>query len=442
MEELGKGDPEFVGKWRLLGRLGKGGMGRVYFAIDPSKTVNNEVALKIIKESFLEEVGSRARLEREVNSLNSISSPYVARIVDSELSDEISWIATERVNGPSLAQYVRDRGPLDLKNWYALAYGLLSALFEVHKLGIIHRDIKPSNVLVEVHAGQVIPKLIDFGIAVDNESTSLTRTGILVGTPAWLAPEQFTGEQITTAVDVFSAASTLHFAATGRNPWGIEDTTPIATVIGAITAGKLDLGSYRDKRSELLSNLLDSVPTRRYSAEEALKVVYSQMKESQIEIIELIESPKGSVPNKSRMKSKKVLVPALTVFCLIAVLIGVMTSFIRSSDPIEAKLRVEITSQYFDSTCKGSSGLKGIENTLVQIEELKTSEVFTVGRLDSGVKSGFNRCSFDFLFQQLDDTSSRFELSIAFPWDSYKENFVFKKDLSGQLQHRLRLTLE
>ena len=169
-------------------------MGVVYYGVDFRKSSSNEVALKIIREHILEEPSARARLEREIDSLHAIDSPYVAKIVDSEIDSSPAWIATQRINGPSLSKWIEDNGPVNYQQWLNLAYGILHAINAIHGAGIIHRDIKPSNILLEQQGEILVPKLIDFGIAVDQGSTSITRTGVLVGTPAWLAPEQFLGD--------------------------------------------------------------------------------------------------------------------------------------------------------------------------------------------------------------------------------------------------------
>lgn len=442
MEELSANDPKSVGRWRLLGRLGKGGMGRVYFAIDASKSINNEVALKIIRSTVLEESGSRARLAREVNSLNSITSHYVARIVDSDINSSPAWIATEKINGPSLAQYVKEHGPLDEKNWFALAFGVFSAIDEIHRLGIIHRDIKPSNILVEFQAGQIIPKIIDFGIAIDNESTSITRTGIMIGTPAWLAPEQFTGSEVTTAVDVFATGSVLHFAATGKNPWGIEDTTPIASVIGAITAGRAELSEIKDSRRDLLSNLLDADPKNRLSAKEAFLSVYNLMNENGIRINTLSELPEGAAPKLKKRSRRRSVVKPISVTLLLLVLMSAMFIFIQSSQPVEAELKVSISSSYFDSTCRGISGMAGIENSSVQIEDINSKERFNLGKLDSGIKKSSDTCEYSFSFQQISDEGAVYRLSLRFPWENYVENFKFQRNKEGKLLFKLSLVLE
>ena len=309
-------------------------------------------------------------------------------------------------------------------------------------MGIIHRDIKPSNILVEFQAGQIIPKIIDFGIAVDNESTSITRTGILIGTPAWLAPEQFTGSEVTTAVDIFATGSVLHFAATGKNPWGIEDTTPIASVIGAITAGRAELSEVKDSRRDLLSNLLDSDPKGRLSASEAFQTVYKLMNERGIKINALSEFPEGTAPKFKKRKRRRNLFKPISVTLLLISLISAMFIFIRNSQPVEAELKVTISSSYFDSTCRGVSGMAGIENSTVQIEDIDSKEKFSLGKLDSGVKRSSDTCEYSFPFQQISDESAVYRLNLRFPWENYVENFKFQKNEEGKLLFKLALALE
>jgi serine/threonine protein kinase len=448
VEELGPNDPKEISSFRILGRLGKGGMGRVYFAIDTRKKVDNEVALKIIRNSALEEPGSRARLQREVNALNQLNSPFIARITDSNIESTPAWIATEKINGPSLSDFVKQYGPLDEKNWYSLAYGLFSALSEIHRNGIIHRDIKPSNILVETLMNQLVPKIIDFGISLDNDSTSLTRTGVLVGTPAWLAPEQFTGNQLSSSVDVFAAASTLHFAATGKNPWGIEDTTPIATVIGVITNGSADLSELDDERRELLTNLLDNDPSIRVSADGALKHIYKIIKSKSIPFIELTPPPEGSpeslrsLKKKKHSKRPKKKLKSLSLVGLLLLLVSAIFITVESSEPVEASIVIGITSDYFDNSCKGISGMTGIENSKVSIEDSGNQAKFTIGRLNLGLRTSSSSCKFIFKFPQFNPDHFRYKLEIEFPWDLYSENFQFKSEADGQYIYSLNLLLE
>ena len=330
MQPLIGSDPEKISSWKILGRLGSGGMGVVYYAVDFKKSSSNEVALKIIRPHILEDSSARSRLEREIASLYSISNPYVAGIVDSEIDDTSAWIATQRVNGPSLSQWVEENGPLEFQAWLSFAYGVFSAINSIHSAGIIHRDIKPSNILLEKQGEYLVPKLIDFGIAIDQEATSLTRTGMLVGTPAWLAPEQFSGDAISPAVDIFALGSTLLYAATGKNPWGIQDTTPIGVIIGTISTGTPNIDGVNKEQKKILTQILNRNPKNRITSSEALKVIEATASEQGIRILKLGEQTTQTDNSiaKSTTRSKKPNLRAVGMVAAVLVLTGIAATAI------------------------------------------------------------------------------------------------------------------
>jgi serine/threonine protein kinase len=327
MQPLISSDPEKVSHWKILGRLGSGGMGVVYYAVDFKKSLSNEVALKIIRPHILEDSSARTRLEREISTLYSVDNPYVARIVDSQIDDSSAWIATQRVNGPSLSQWVEDNGPLEFQAWLSFAYGVFSAINAIHSAGIIHRDIKPSNILLEQQGEYLVPKLIDFGIAIDQEATSLTRTGMLVGTPAWLAPEQFSGDAISPAVDIFAIGSTLLYAATGRNPWGIQDTTPIGVIIGTISSGTPNIDGINKEQKKILTLLLNRNPKNRITSSEAMKIIEATATEQGIRILKLGDETTqiDNVVTKSQISRRKLSTKSIGMITVSLILIGVAT---------------------------------------------------------------------------------------------------------------------
>jgi len=181
MERLRPGDPEQIGPWQIVNRLGSGGMGIVYMGNNGTRAA----AVKIVREFLLEDPSSRARLSREVAILKKITGKYVAEIVGADIDSNPAWIATNYVDGPSLKTLVDNEGPMSEAKWLELAYGLMSALHAVHEVGVIHRDVKPSNILMSATG----PKLIDFGISFSSDATSLTKTGMVAGSPAWFSPE-------------------------------------------------------------------------------------------------------------------------------------------------------------------------------------------------------------------------------------------------------------
>ncbi|MFI8188688.1 protein kinase [Streptomyces sp. NPDC085946] len=221
MEMLGPGDPHRIGAYRLLARLGAGGMGYVYLArSDRGRTV----AVKLVREELARQEEFRARFRQEVRAARRVGGHWTAPVLDADTEAAVPWVATGYVAGPSLQQVVgSDHGALPERSVRILAAGLAHALKDVHAAGIVHRDLKPSNVLVTIDG----PRVIDFGIARALETVAgdgLTRTGALVGSPGFMAPEQVRGDRITPACDVFCLGSVLAYAATGRLPFGTADS--------------------------------------------------------------------------------------------------------------------------------------------------------------------------------------------------------------------------
>ncbi|CAL9533020.1 protein kinase domain-containing protein [Streptomyces sp. enrichment culture] len=217
MQELGDGDPRQIGGYRLLGRLGAGGMGHVHLArSDRGRTV----AVKLVRAELAEREEFRQRFRREVEAARRVGGHWTAPVLDADTEAAVPWVATGYVAGPSLQQVVgHDYGPLPERSVRTLAAGLAHALRDIHAAGIVHRDLKPSNVLITIDG----PRVIDFGIARALETLTdggVTGTGALVGSPGFMAPEQVRGDRITPASDVFCLGSVLVFAATGKLPFG------------------------------------------------------------------------------------------------------------------------------------------------------------------------------------------------------------------------------
>lgn len=278
MEPLKSQDPKSIGPWKLIGRLGSGGMGIVYLA---EKNIQR-VALKVV-QNFMDSPEVRARLQREVEVMGKIKSARVAKVIDSDVNSDFAWIATEFIDGPDLKTYIESGGVLNEQDWHGLALGLFQGLEEVHAEGIIHRDIKPSNILISNNG----PKLIDFGIAQGSDATSLTSTGLVAGSPAWLAPEQIHGETLTSAADIFSAGSVLKFAATGNSPWGDSTSTTTPVIFNKILTKEPDFTGLTSNQKIFLSKLMHKNAKQRITARQATIEIKNQMNEiSQETIIE------------------------------------------------------------------------------------------------------------------------------------------------------------
>ncbi|MEU1407269.1 bifunctional serine/threonine-protein kinase/ABC transporter substrate-binding protein [Streptomyces sp. NPDC005728] len=215
MEPLRGADPARIAGYRLLRRLGAGGMGVVYLARSGGGSL---AAVKVIRAAYAQDPGFRARFRREVETAGRVASPWVVPLLDAEPDAESPWLATAFVPGPSLAEAVEECGPLPEASVRFLGARLAEALGSVHGAGLVHRDVKPGNVLLAVDG----PRMIDFGIARMPEDTALTASGMVVGSPGFLSPEQAQGRgrEIGPASDVFSLGCLLAFAVTGERPFG------------------------------------------------------------------------------------------------------------------------------------------------------------------------------------------------------------------------------
>ncbi|ADI07567.1 serine/threonine protein kinase [Streptomyces bingchenggensis BCW-1] len=213
MMPLEDDDPREVGGYRLLFRLGAGGMGRVYLGRSAD---GRYVALKTVHPWLASAPGFRERFAREIRASQSVSGRGTVKVVAADAEAATPWLASAYVPGPSLDEIVHEHGPLPEPSVWRLLSGLAGALESVHGRGLIHRDVKPSNVLVS----QDGPLLIDFGIARAADETGLTGTGLAVGSAGYMSPEQAEGRELTAAADVFALGAVLVYAVTGRGPFG------------------------------------------------------------------------------------------------------------------------------------------------------------------------------------------------------------------------------
>ncbi|MFI9774147.1 protein kinase [Streptomyces sp. NPDC051956] len=221
MQPLAPDDPSHIGPYRLLSRLGAGGMGRVYLARPSEAAPDTEtVAVKVVRAEIAEQEEFRRRFAREVRAARRVGGRWTAPVLGADTEAEVPWVATAYVPGPTLQAVVRgDFGPLPSASAHVLANRMGLALRAIHDADLVHRDLKPSNVLLTVDG----PRVIDFGIAhaLDaSPDSTITPAGTLVGSPEFMSPEQIRGDRVTPASDVFSLGAVLAFAATGRSPFG------------------------------------------------------------------------------------------------------------------------------------------------------------------------------------------------------------------------------
>ncbi|WP_436775982.1 serine/threonine-protein kinase [Yinghuangia sp. YIM S09857] len=261
MEPLGSGDPQQVDRFRLVGVLGAGGMGRVFLGRAPDGAA---VAVKVVHPYLLngDQGEFRARFVREVHTARGVDTAFTARVVAADADAEVPWLATEFVPGIPLSEAVARFGPLPQESLLALGAGLFAALAEIHAAGLVHRDVKPSNVMLGVDG----PKVIDFGIARSAGATGLTRTGQTVGTMGFMSPEQFERSDVGPESDVFSAGAVLAYAATGRPPFP-GDTLPV--LFANLTTRDPDLAGMPAALAPLVEATLAKDPEDRPTAASA-----------------------------------------------------------------------------------------------------------------------------------------------------------------------------
>ena len=261
---LEPGDPRTIGRYGLTGRLGTGGMGTVY--LGRALAGGPPVAVKVVHAELAADPEFRARFADEVASARRVAPFCTARVLDADPAGRAPYLVTEFVDGVPLSVAVSDGGPLDESTLHGVALGVAAALSAVHAAGVVHRDLKPANVLLSLSG----PRVIDFGIArALDVARRHTQAGMLVGTPGWMAPEQFRNGTVGPAADVFSWGSLVAYAATGHNPWSHAQSGPSLSPTEQahrILNGAPDLGVLAGPLRRLVESALAKDPARRPTA--------------------------------------------------------------------------------------------------------------------------------------------------------------------------------
>lgn len=248
--------PRKIGPYRVIEKISEGGMGVVYLGMDSDK---HRVAIKVLGSAVAGDPSARQRLAREVETMQRVKNRYVAEILDWDTDGQWPYIVTRYVQGKTLEDTVRANGSLHGMALDALAEGLAEALAAIHAAGVVHRDLKPGNVMLD--NGR--PVLIDFGIAHVQDSTRLTKTGLVMGTPGYLAPEVIEGRPSSGASDVHSWGATVALAATGRQPFG---TGNYQTIFFRVIEGKAELDGIPPRLLPFVTAALSTDPRSRPSA--------------------------------------------------------------------------------------------------------------------------------------------------------------------------------
>ena len=260
MDDLRPEDPRQIGPYWLEGRLGSGGMGDVYLGRSPG---GRHVAIKVIRAELAGDAEFRARFAREVTAMRKVSGIFTVAVVDADLHGPTPWLATSYVAGPTLADEVEAHGPLSPGVVLMLAAGLAEGLVAIHAAGLVHRDLKPSNVLLAEDG----PRLIDFGISRSMDSSALTRTGMVIGSPGFMSPEQARGHEVGPPSDIFSLGAVLAFAATGKEPFGSGSGE---VLLDRVVSGEPDTDDVPRRIRPLVERCMISDPRRRPTAAQLL----------------------------------------------------------------------------------------------------------------------------------------------------------------------------
>jgi WD40 repeat protein len=258
---LKAGDPEIVGGYRLLGRLGVGGMAQVFLGASPG---GRKVAVKIIRPEYADDAEFRRRFAREIAAARQVGGFHTAQVVDADPDADPPWMVTAYIPGPSLSEAVARRGPLSPAEVRELGASLAEGLGAIHACGLIHRDLKPGNIIL----GPDGPRIIDFGIARTANASSLTTVNALIGTYGYMAPEQLGRKEVTSRSDLFALGGVLTFAAAGHGPF---DADELPAVIGRILSEPPDLTPLTGPLFDLLSTCLDKDPEKRPSLDDILR---------------------------------------------------------------------------------------------------------------------------------------------------------------------------
>ncbi|MCO6006590.1 serine/threonine protein kinase [Actinoallomurus purpureus] len=256
---LQPGDPDRLGSYEITGRLGEGGQGTVYLGRSAS---GDPVAIKLLRGDLAQDDTARGRFLRELAAVKRVARFCTAQVLEADVDGDRPYIVSEYVPGPSLQQLVTGESPRSGAELERLAIGTVTALVAIHQAGIVHRDFKPQNVLI----GPDGPRVIDFGIAKALD-TAATMTNSAIGTPAYMAPEQLAGREITPAADIFAWGSTMVYAATGTAAFG-QDT--VMAVINRILSEPPDLGSMQEPLRGIVAGCLAKDPAARPTAQQLL----------------------------------------------------------------------------------------------------------------------------------------------------------------------------
>ncbi|MCX6421750.1 MAG: protein kinase [Actinobacteria bacterium] len=321
LEPLREKDPRQLGEFRLLSRLGAGGMGTAFLAQGEKEWV----VVKVVRADVADEPGFAARFQRELAAMDTLNGAGTPRLLASAVEADPPWFAMEFIRGTTLARRVADSGALPVEEVTALAATLIGVISKIHQAGVIHRDLKPANIMLSPDG----PRVIDFGIVSLQDSTQVTRTGVVLGSMGWLAPEQVTGDPVTAATDVHAWALCVVFAATGTAPFTADGSA--AAIYAVLQATPPIPPQLPQPLRDLLRRALSKDPAERPSVDQALAELSQRepgpaadIASDRTKAINYLYSPNVTPPpsaNKSRNKLLMIGAAAL-VLLVVGIVIG------------------------------------------------------------------------------------------------------------------------
>jgi serine/threonine protein kinase len=326
---LEAGDPREIGGYRVVARLGAGGMGQVYLGTTRS---GRRLAIKVIRADYADDPEFRRRFRQEVDAAGRVQSIYTAAVVDADPDAVRPWLATAYVPGPSLSRAVDEQGPLPVETVRVLMAGIAEALQAVHAVRIVHRDLKPSNVLLAADG----PRVIDFGIARAADSTPLTRAGSRIGSPQFMAPEQATGGTVGEPADVFALGATAYYAATGKSPFGDGDPSAI---LYRIVHQEPDLTGCPPELLPLVGSCLAKEPDERPSVRAVLDALTENSEATALDWLPPSLTPRIRIyqePLSAPSRSRRRLLPVAAAAVAVLATVTAITMW-ASADPDDAK---------------------------------------------------------------------------------------------------------
>ncbi|MFC5802958.1 serine/threonine-protein kinase [Streptomyces formicae] len=287
--------PEHAGQYRLEECLGSGGMGVVHLATSASGL---RLAIKVVHAEHAMDPEFRARFRQEVTAARRVSGAFTAPVVDADPDAGRPWMATLFIDGPTLAERVKRNGPLGVGELRRVGSGLAEALRDIHRAGVVHRDLKPSNVLLASDG----PKVIDFGISRPSDSDLRTETGKLIGTPPFMAPEQFQRPRdVGPAADVFAMGAVLVHAATGRGPFDSDSPYVVAY---QVVHNEPDLAGVPDELVPLLGRCLAKAPEERPTPGEVMAELRAPAGDVATAFIPLQRVPEDAADARDRSRDR------------------------------------------------------------------------------------------------------------------------------------------